>query len=86
MLKMLVNKISNILKNMNSVSENKKIVVIIDACNENFNVNNVFGMNFSKWKIIKVYPNYNKDDLKGYLAWTLNNVLLRKSIKEDSQL
>ena len=77
------NKISNILKNING-NENKKIVVIIDACNENFNKSNVFGVNFSNWKILKVYPNYNKSNMKGYLAWTLRNVLLRTSVKEDS--
>jgi hypothetical protein len=59
-------------------------VVIVDTCGDRINISNVFGHNFQGWKMIKVQPNYARDQQKGYLAWSLRNVLLRSAPTKDS--
>lgn len=55
-------------------------VVIIDTCGD-FRKNNgavsFFGVDFRAWKIVQVWPNLNKKNIPGYLAWSLRNVLNR---------
>lgn len=57
--------------------DNNLMVAIIDTCGERNNGHTFFNVNFNRWTIIDVWPNYNLDNEKGYLAWTLRNVLNR---------
>ena len=82
-IKTSIEKVSSILKNINNI-DSDKIVVIIDACNENCNVKNIFGVDFSEWKNYKLSVNYDYTNIKGYLAWSLRNVLLRTKVNENS--
>jgi len=61
----------------------KDKVVIVDCCGERSNGLNVFNVNFVNWKRVEVWPNLNRDDLEGYAAWSLRNVLLRKKPKKN---
>lgn len=54
-------------------------IVIIDACNEHFQKNNVFGVDFSNWRIERVWVNLDRARLSQYLAWSLRNVAQRKA-------
>jgi hypothetical protein len=56
---------------------NNLLVVIVDTCGENHNGNIMFGYDFSGWTIIDIHPNYCAENLGGYLAWSLYNVLSR---------
>jgi hypothetical protein len=78
-----VNKISQILKDIDNL-DHDKIFVIIDTCGEKTNIFNIFGKDFSSWKVIIWYPSYNKDKQKGYLSWSLRNVLEREPVNEES--
>jgi hypothetical protein len=60
-----------------SINSREK-VLIVDTCNDTFNKSNVFGGNFSNWKVKYVWVNYDRSDLDGYLAWSLRNVIRRK--------
>jgi len=53
------------------------VIVIIDTCGDRFIPSNVFGVNFSDFEIFEVYPNLFENNIDGYLAWTLSNVLKR---------
>lgn len=56
-------------------------VVVIDVCNErDTDPKNMryFGYDFAGWTKIVCTPNCNKQNLPGYFAWTLRNVLNRK--------
>ena len=67
---------------------NDDIVVVIDTCGERSHKNNmhdVFGVNFTDWKIVNVWPNLNRSNVAGYLCWTLMNVMLRQRTAVDSQ-
>jgi hypothetical protein len=55
----------------------KLIVVIIDTCGERNNSDKIFGYNFTGWQRIVITPNFNQHNPKGYMAWTLRNVLTR---------
>ena len=59
-----------------SISEIK--VCIIDTCNEHESGNKYLNIDFTGWKKIIVWPNLDKNNMEGYLAWTLRNVLRRK--------
>jgi len=75
--KAAANIVTNELKKAFNV-KNEINVVIVDTCGEKGVKNNtVFNVNFTGWKVISVYPNYNKNKLKEYLAWSLRNVLNR---------
>lgn len=63
---------------------NEKVVVIVDTCNDRETGNTYFGYDFTGWNKIYVWPNYNKNNQKGYFSWTLRNVLQRGEVKEDS--
>lgn len=54
-------------------------VVIIDTCGDrdSEHTTEYFGVNFAGWKKITVYPNYDEKMFKGYLSWSLRNVLNR---------
>jgi hypothetical protein len=71
-----VKKVKTKLLEVNNIN-NENIVVVIDTCNERYNKNNVFGINFSQWKQKELWVNYDRNNLDGYLAWTLRNVMRR---------
>lgn len=52
-------------------------VVIIDTCGDRDGGSNIFGVDFRGWKTIRVHPNYCAQRQRGYLIWSLRNVLLR---------
>ena len=63
-------------------------VIIMDLCNETLNkTNTFFKVDLRDWKQIDTYPNLFRlpgsdtkwDNLNGYLAWSLRNVLARKT-------
>ncbi len=60
--------------------KNDDIVVVIDTCGEQTGAKNykVFGINFSGWTKVEIWPNLNRNNMRGYFAWSLRNVLLRK--------
>lgn len=64
---------------------NQLKVVVIDTCGEGNTSGDMFGVSFPQnlWKRIEVTPNYLKDDAKGYLYWSLRNVLRRKQPKTE---
>lgn len=55
---------------------NNKTIAIIDTCGDNRNPR-PFGLDFTGWKVIDVWPNYIESNKLGYLAWSLTNVLAR---------
>jgi hypothetical protein len=61
--------------------EHSMKVVIIDTCGDKWKKGNCtfFGVEFSDWKIMEFWPNYNplKSKLDEYLGWSLFNVLSR---------
>ncbi len=67
--------VTNDLTKFNAEDGDK--VVIVDTCGENTNKKNVFGHNYSGWKIVYHEPNLIHSELKGYLSWSLRNVLNR---------
>ena len=60
-------------------------VVIIDTCGDRDGGNNIFGVDFRGWKMIRVYPNYCAQRQRGYLIWSLRNVLLRPLPGSDAK-
>lgn len=61
-----------------------KCITIVDTCGE-FKDPNPFGVNFNGWKISEVYPNLDRNNLMGYLAWTLTNVLSRGPSDQNTE-
>lgn len=66
--------------------DHKEKIAVIDVCNERYTNGQsmFFNVDFSGWKQVIVFPNLQKDrgqfvNLDGYLAWSLRNVLQRKS-------
>jgi hypothetical protein len=55
---------------------------VIDTCGDRGN-KNPFELDFSGWKRVEIWPNLNRDDIEGYCAWSLRNVLLRKQPHGD---
>ena len=53
------------------------VVVIIDTCDDKGSGSSVFNYNFSDWTIHTVMPNYDSENIRGYLEWSLQNVLTR---------
>ncbi len=53
-----------------------KCIVIIDTCGEVKSAD-PFGVSFPGWKVVEVYPNLDRQNQMGYLAWSLTNVLNR---------
>jgi len=60
--------------------KNDDVVVVVDTCGEHTGSNNynVFGVDFSGWTKEEIYPNLDKRNMRGYFAWSLRNVLMRK--------
>lgn len=60
--------------------EGKSFILIVDVCNEHFQMRNpdAFGIPFKKdYKCHVMMPNFFGDDFEGYQAWTLLNVIGR---------
>lgn len=62
---------------------NNEQIVIIDTCGEYNNANTFFGVVFNGWKKIIISPNYSKERVYEYLAWSLRNVLNRPIPQKD---
>lgn len=63
-----------------SQNQNKPIVLIIDMCNERLRTPtfDLFGMRISdNYECVTFMPNFFSDDVKGYQAWTIWNVIGR---------
>lgn len=58
--------------------DNELIVIIIDTCGERTDGNNIFGVDFSNWRRVNLWPNLDRNNMKGYLSWSMRNVLRRK--------
>ena len=71
-----VNNVKAQLKKLSSVTT-EYVVVIIDTCNDKGSGKVVFDFDFSGWTIHTVRPNFDKDNIGGYLRWSLRNVLNR---------
>ncbi len=74
--------VENVIRELSTIStiENDDLVVIIDTCNDTTTATkniNIFKTNFEGWKTVIEWPNYNRNDRKSYMAWSLYNVLLR---------
>ncbi len=64
-----------------AANEAKDKVIIIDTCGEqnlDGKSKSYFNIDFSNWKIVPIWPNLDKKNVSGYLAWSLYNVLCRK--------
>ncbi len=81
-----VAKIKENLLTINNIDDNEHVVVCIDTCGEHTTnkTTEIFGVNFAGWKRINVWPNSIKGQLKGYLSWSLRNVLNRGVTTADS--
>ena len=53
-----------------------RCIVIIDTCGE-IKSSAPFDINFDGWTTLEIYPNLDRNNLMGYLAWSLTNVLSR---------
>jgi hypothetical protein len=82
-----VQMVTNEIRSVNNLDPTKcnTVVVIVDTCGEKNNGNIIFDYNFNGWKKVNVFPNHNKNNLKGYLAWSLRNVLNRPNTSNDSK-
>lgn len=77
-IKDAVSRVTQALQRLNEV-KNNDIVVVLDTCgNSNPNEKKFFGVDFSKWKRVIVWPSLDRSNLSGYFAWSLRNVLSRK--------
>lgn len=54
-----------------------RVVVIIDTCGDKGGFRNIFGVDFTTWNRLDYWANIDRGNLKGYMAWTLRNVLMR---------
>jgi len=72
-----VGQASAALARLQSLDHPKKMV-IVDACNERFDENSLFGVNYSNWNIKRVYVNLERQRLQDYLSWSLRNVINRQ--------
>lgn len=66
--------------------KNDDLVVIIDTCGERGNRGNpvVFDVDFTGWKYVEVFPNLDRNNMSGYFAWSLRNVLRRGAVNADT--
>lgn len=75
-----VGKVKENLQSLVGLSDDDKVVVIIDTCGENSGRKTVeyFNVDFSLWNRVIYFPNHgHQSDLVGYMSWTLRNVLQR---------
>lgn len=70
------NMVQNELRDVGKVA-NDMIVCVIDTCGEKNNGDNIFGVNFAGWKKVNFWPNLDRNNMEGYLCWSLRNVLRR---------
>ncbi len=79
-------KIKENLMTINNIDDNDHVIVCVDTCGEHTTnkTTEIFGVNFAGWKKINVWPNYIREELKGYLSWSLRNVLNREATTADS--
>jgi hypothetical protein len=75
-IKDAVNRVKTQLRKLSSVTT-EYVVVIIDTCNDKGSGKVVFDYNFSNWNIHNVRPNFDQNNIRGYLEWSLRNVLNR---------
>lgn len=54
-----------------------RVVVIIDTCGDKGGFRNIFGVDFTLWNRLDYWANLDRSNTKGYMAWTLRNVLQR---------
>jgi len=79
-----ISRITEELLKINDITDNKPIVVIIDTCGEHNNKNNsIFGLNFTGWNKINLWPNLDRKNMEGYLSWSLRNVLQRNKPNDN---
>lgn len=56
----------------------KNAVVIIDTCGEhNTDIKNIFKVDFTGFTVHRITPNFEPSKIKGYLSWSLFNVMNR---------
>ena len=69
-----------------NVSTDKRKFIIIDTCGERNNTKQIFGVTMCRprWRVVTYFPNYIKDKMKGYMQWSLRNVLRRKQPDSNS--
>lgn len=73
-----------IQRNLTLQSNNKsRTIVVIDTCGDNKNPK-PFGVDFSGYKKIEIWPNLDENNKIGYLSWSLTNVLNRKQVLANS--
>jgi len=60
-----------------SCTTSDPVFVIIDTCGEKTQVKNVFGVDFTGWTSRHWLANKIDSDIKGYMAWSLRNLLER---------
>lgn len=70
-------------KILGNAKAKKTNIVIIDTCGER-NGKKPFGVDFSDYRWVEMWPNYKKDNQKGYFYWSLRNVLKRDECSNNS--
>lgn len=73
-----IRKVTTNIVDFSNVATEKKKYIIIDTCGENNKGTRIFDVDMSRWKIVRVFPNYMKDHLDEYLCWSLRNVMQRQ--------
>jgi hypothetical protein len=69
---------------LNECPPDKQIWVIVDTCGERFSIKDVFGIDFTGWKVKYHMPNFlNKQHLKLYMRWATRNVFVRPVFTPD---
>jgi hypothetical protein len=63
--------------------DNQLNVVVIDTCGDRDNGKTFFDVTFDSWKKVLLWPNLDRKNLQGYLAWSLRNVLSRGTPSAD---
>lgn len=67
-------------KKLRSTQPDQKVFVIMDTCGTKNVLSNVFGINFSHWKSIEIWVNYEEGtNPLSYLAWSCRNLMERKA-------
>lgn len=79
-----INKIKEDMTALNDI-DSDLIVLVVDTCGERAG-GNVFDIRLQNWKTLNVFPNYDKNDMKGYMAWSLRNVLNRTNVTPNCYL
>ncbi|ADB04095.1 P-loop ATPase/GTPase [Marseillevirus marseillevirus] len=65
---------------LEDIVPDQKNVLVVDTCGEKKH-QTVFGVDMSSWKSVDIFPNKTQN-LKGYLSWSLRNVLERPKFKK----